>query len=210
MNDPNVNLDLLSQLIFEAFLLTIPFERHDIEYGFDKFKTDKGEISKGDKFISIYDGTSGSLRLTSRLINDEIISNVIEKACEIAINDSDKFEHNINGATINAIREIFISLNAEKYDLHMENEVIKQKSDKTIVIAEGSSGVVLGKNIEFFVKKVYFRPEGLYYKGFYEDNEKIIVSLPVDNVRIVEGKSVTGYFDFEEGEVIEVQDLVSL
>lgn len=208
MNSPKVDCDLLSQIIFEAFLLTIPFEKHDINYGHDKFKTTIGEINKKEKFISIYDATRGSLRLTSNLIKQDTLQSVLIKALEIARNNTSIFEKTITIETINAISTLIDSFDSPRKDLYTEQGEIKEKEDKQLVIACGSSGIAITTGYqEFFIKKVYYRPDGLYYKGYYSEAEdkNMSISLPIKNVMPIEGKSMIGYFDVEEDEIIDIK-----
>lgn len=208
MNSPKVDCYLLSQIIFEAFLLTIPFEKHDINFGADKFKTTIGEINKKEKFISIYDATRGSLRLTSNLIKQDTLQKVLKKALEIAINNTFSFEKTITPEIIEAISILENCFNSTRKDLYTEQGEIKEKSDKQLVIAHGSSGIAVTTGYqEFFIKKVYYRPDGLYYKGYYSESEdkNMSISLPIKNVIPIEGKSMIGYFDIEEDEIIDIK-----
>ncbi len=55
------------------------FERHDIYFGSDKYRAKRGPINEEDKFISIYDQTYGSLRLSGCILEEQILTQVLER-----------------------------------------------------------------------------------------------------------------------------------
>src|SRR5690606_4869471 len=56
-----VNLEQLSSILYEAFMLIIPFEGQDIGFAADRFRTNRGtEIQEGQPFLAIYDQIYGS------------------------------------------------------------------------------------------------------------------------------------------------------
>jgi DEAD/DEAH box helicase domain-containing protein len=209
MNNSNFNSNAFAKILFEAYLITVPFERHDISFGFDKFNIEKSIVNKGDNFICIYDSNPGSLRLTNHLTNTDILKETLNTALEIALNDSDSFEDSISNETIEVIKILVDCVNSEKQELYFEDNDIKEKSDKRLVIIEGSSGLVISNgNQEFFIKKVFYKSNGeLYYKGYYNQDAKpsdLAISIPALKIFPIEGKSLMGYYDEDEDIVIPV------
>lgn len=211
MNQKNIQNITLAKIIFEAFLITVPFERHDISFGSDSFNIVKSVVNKGDNFICIYDSNPGSLRLTNHLTNPDILRKTLKTALNIAINDSDNFEEVITAETIQVIENLIDCMNNEKQELKFEDDDIKEKSTNHLVIVEGSSGIVMSNgNKEFFVKKVFYKSTGeLFYKGAYTSGVVIkdaLISIPVSKVMSISGKSIMGYYDEDEGMVIPLDN----
>src|SRR5205814_6945698 len=86
LSSPKVNCDLLAQLMFEGFLMMIPFERRDIAVAVDKHRVNRSPISEGQRFIALYDQTYGSLRLSGRILDGNIIREVINRTM-VLLND---------------------------------------------------------------------------------------------------------------------------
>jgi DEAD/DEAH box helicase domain-containing protein len=65
-----VEREALAALLYEAFFIQIPFERQDINFAADAHRAQRGPINEGSNFVAIYDQTYGSLRLTSRIMDE--------------------------------------------------------------------------------------------------------------------------------------------
>lgn len=142
LSQPNVNTNIISQLIYEVFLLNIPFEKQDVNYGKNKFPHNALNFEEGVNFIAIYDQSFGSLRLTKRLTELEELKKVFKITCEL-INDPDyKFSlvdnEEINEETANAI---FIMRNCLNEDSH---EIQLNSSGQISVIKIGSECLYQG------------------------------------------------------------------
>jgi len=120
-NKPKVRCDVIANLLLEAFLMIIPFERRDLHFANDKHRIKRGTIKEGDRFICIYDQTYGSLRLSSRILEKQILKQVVEKSAELAKHD-DTLE--ITPQTILAIERILSSLSKSPLDFSFESEKI--------------------------------------------------------------------------------------
>lgn len=211
-NNQKVRCDVISNLLFEAFLMIVPFERRDIHFASDKHRVKCKTINEGDKFICIYDQTYGSLRLSGRIMEKQIFKKVLEKAVELA----QHFESlDINSETIAALKQVFDSLSESPVHISLESEKrIQSEIDRfEKVIMPGSKGLNIDRNNEeFFVEGVFFSPslKGLAYRGkhLYERTPKfdnVIISIPINSLKEIPGESKIGLYDYETGELKEIE-----
>lgn len=206
--DEGVKCSLLAKIVFEAFLMTIPFDKQDVHFGDDKHRTERTRFNKGSRFLSIYDQTYGSLRLTSRLMEFNTLKKVLGYAVEIAEND-ERFE--LSGEEKNALSIIYTSLQQnEPEDITLHEAVVKEIADNIEKIVQpGSVGLNIqdDKNEEFWVEEIFYHPDaGLMYKGkaLYQQSKKAsatMVLVPVGYIKEVPGESEVGYYNYETGEI---------
>ena len=84
-NNDFISLEEICNILLESFLIIIPYEKRDIACAYDKFHENIKilNIFQNSKYIVIYDQTYGSLRLTNRIMCQDIFLRIIEKAIEI-------------------------------------------------------------------------------------------------------------------------------
>ncbi len=206
LNDINVNRGILADILFNAFLMTIPFERQDISFGFDKHRTDRDYFKEGDRFVSIFDHTYGSLRLTSRLMEPEILASVFEKSIDIAENEK---RYDINPETLSALKEMNDTLSNEDEAIALESSEVTISEQLEKIILPGSKGLNIRRsNEEFFIEDVFFRPEGLAYRGKHLSqlgskfkNTEVVV--PVKFIIEISGETKIGYYNYYNGQIEE-------
>jgi DEAD/DEAH box helicase domain-containing protein len=70
-----VKIEAIANIFFNVFLTNIPFEPQDLNFCIGSFNAlnNGGLFSSGDNYICIFDKTYGSLRLTSRLMYQDIL-----------------------------------------------------------------------------------------------------------------------------------------
>ncbi len=204
LNNANVQCNLIANILYEAFIIAVPFESRDIHFACDKFKISNEYIKKGDKFISIYDQTYGSLRLSSRFSNKDILREALEISVKLAENDSNI---NINQETLLALKELQLSSLSNPIDIELE---YKQESRKNgiepnlvEVILPGSEGIDLVNNKEYIVEGVFYSKiyDALVYRGRHKydiDEEKYIIT-PLKNIKEISGVSKYGFYNQEMG-----------
>lgn len=208
LNKSKVDVDLMSVVLFEAFLMIIPFERRDVNFAVDKHRMRREQfgIEKDSRFIAIYDQTYGSLRLTSRLLDIETLRLTLKKAVEIL--SIRKFPSS-NTETIAALECLLAEtmLASRVLTLQAEEEVHSDQT-RTRVLLPGSRGLAIqNNNKEFIVEGIFFdvRNQRLSYRGRYTDhryaNETTISTLPVEWVVEVPDESSFGYYSWETGEI---------
>lgn len=204
LENNGVQRELLSEILFEAFLLQVPFERQDLNVGTDRFRVSRGDYSEDTHFICIYDQTYGSLRLSSRLMEPEVLRGVLEKALDIATNDS-AFE--VSAPTLVALQDLCTASATHPVQNDIQDEIDIPLENRVQVIAPGSVGLYPDyHNEEFHVEDVVFTPKGLVYRGkrmsqVGERFETVVVTAPVDKIVAIPGLTELGWYDYDTGEV---------
>lgn len=211
--EDGVSRRTLADLLYEVFLLLVPFERRDINYATDKHRMDIApRINKGDPFVTIYDQTYGSLRLTSRLMREEIVPNLFKVSRELAeelnyANEApgilDVLDTLIQETGKGVSQLIFNTENTE-------TETGESPDEHQRVILPGSKGLNLNRgNEEFFVSRVFHTRDGLRYEGETETFSKYhnkTASYPfVDDIAEIPGVSEIGYYSHLTGDVEPIE-----
>ncbi|MCL0075712.1 hypothetical protein M1O17_02385, partial [Dehalococcoidia bacterium] len=213
LNSLNVRSNVIANLLFEAFLMVVPFERRDISFASDRHRVGSGPITEGDRFVSIYDQTYGSLRLSGRLSEEHVLKPVLEKCVELAryLGSPD-----INCETMEAIEKIQSSSLEPAVQVHLKSETSTSiDADRFVkVIMPGSKGLNVNKNNEeFAVAAVFFSPEigGLAYRGKQIPEktspayEGLTTIISIASITEVPGESRLGLYCYQTGEIEEVK-----
>lgn len=208
LNSNNVKNGLLSEILFEAFLMTIPFERQDVSFGSDKHRKERDLFSEGSRFISIFDQTYGSLRLTSRLMDIDIITNVFETALSIAENEK---RYEINSQTLDAIKEINKSLLNSAQKMVIEDGITSIPDDYEKILLPGSIGLNQRRqNEEFRIDAIFFSRDfnSLVYRGKHLSQqlkkfEGVEITVPIKDIVEVPGESNIGFYNYATGEIVD-------
>ena len=211
-NSLGVHCDAIANLLFEAFLMVVPFERHDINFASDKHRAKTGAINEGDRFVCIYDQTYGSLRLSGHILEEQILKQVLEKGIELAQYDENL---DINSETIIALERVLASLSEPPIEFSFELEKgLQIDTDRFVrVIMPGSKGLNINKdNEEFLVEGVFYSPaiRGLAYRGRYtleiaQKFEGMTTTISVDSLKEIPGESRLGLYNYETGEIRELE-----
>jgi DEAD/DEAH box helicase domain-containing protein len=212
LDKEGVNTGLLAELIYEAFLLCIPFERQDINFTSDRFRTGREPlISVEDRFIAIFDQTYGSLRLTGRLMDEGILTEVLEVAKELAVTPE---IGEISSETIKALDELLASSKKSSSEVVFTTESSEFAPDKEAqyekVILPGSKGLNLNRdNEEFFVDRVFLTRDGLRYEGITETHighlEKTSCMAFASDIVEIPGVSKLGLYNYETGNIEDIE-----
>jgi DEAD/DEAH box helicase domain-containing protein len=207
LNKEKLDYEALSTLLYEIFLILIPFERQDISFGVDKHRAKRGPIEEGSRFIAIYDQTYGSLRLSGRLLERDILQKVFEKAVKFC---EHKEVLEINSETVQVIKVLYNSLLNEGLDLPFEfnghKQILSHKYER--VIMPGSKGLNINRqNEEFEVEDVFFHPSigGLSYRGrSISTTDKTVKDIiPIKALVEIPGESRIGRYNYDTGEIEE-------
>ena len=203
-------LDQAAKLILEAFLFRVPFERQDVNIAVDRHRVGKEPyFQEGDKFIAFYDQTYGSLRLSGKLLEAQLLQKLFEQALEIAVVD-DGWE--VSGETVRLLEQLHDSVQNGYREIELDTPaaVLDEDEQYVRVIAPDSVGMALvGGNREFRVESVFFSPRqnGLCYRGRYLDQEKHDTStiiLPITSVAEIPGESRESRYNLDSGEMEEL------
>ncbi len=210
----HVKCATIAEIIDEAFLMSLPFERQDISAGADKHRATRDGVREGQRFVCVYDQTYGSLRLTSHLMKTDVIRDVFARARDIALHDQN-FE--INRETLEVLQEMADCVLHEPEDTTDTSATPKPGEQFVEVVWPGSVGINIHKdNEEFEVEGVFFSPQlgQMAYRGKHVSQKRkaeqvnsrhssTTVAVPVSHIRPLNGESRTGYYDVEKGELLE-------
>ncbi|CAB3785926.1 ATP-dependent RNA helicase SrmB [Paraburkholderia ultramafica] len=209
-----VRRSVLAEIIQEAFLMSLPFERQDISAGADKHRATRDPVTEGDKFICVYDQTYGSLRLTSHLMKKEVLRDVFTRARDIALNDANL---ELNEETVRVITELAECVEQEPSELGDAATSGNQAEQFVPIVSPGSIGINVHRdNEEFEVDGVFFSPQmqGLAYRGrpvsgrmkveaANRRHSATTIQVPIDHIRPLNGESKIGYYSMETGEMFD-------
>ncbi|MDX2192303.1 MAG: DEAD/DEAH box helicase [Gemmatimonadales bacterium] len=182
-----------AQVLLEALLYEVPFDRQDIEVAVDRLWVDHMHLKKEMRFLAVYDQTYGSLELASRLADTECLQLVLRRAVALA-----KQAATVQHALFSAMLEA--SMHArEVIDVRTGTLLL----DDQHVICPGSHGLYLPDgNVPMLVKRVFFHPQlQLAYAGSIAGWKESEISCRVSDVRPIPGESRLGKYNFNTGEV---------
>lgn len=209
-----VSSNRLAELLYECFLMEIPFERQDINWAAGRLKIPRGPFQAGTCFITIFDQTYGSLRLSGRLMDPDVIRKVLLRALDLSHADT---LVDLNQETVECLNEMGLSTEVPEREALLEitssdrDAGAAEVTNRFVqVILPGSVGLDRMKdNEEFYVETVFFSPDGLRYRGRHpSDTETTVkITVPVQNLVHVPGESKVGWYDLETGEVLEDEAL---
>jgi DEAD/DEAH box helicase domain-containing protein len=213
LNKSKVETEPICLALFEAFLIIVPFERRDVNFAVDKHRMARNQfaIEKDAKFITIYDQTYGSLRLTSRLMFGDILRSTISKGIEIcALGEVT----NAKKEAIEALEGILAETQNPPIDHAVQAEEERQSNQNFIkILLPNSRGLAIHNgNKEFQVEGVFFdlKSQRLSYRGRYVeqqyDNKTTKIILPVEGLIEVPGDANLGYYDLETGEITNLSE----
>lgn len=207
LNQEGVDSRLIANLIYESFLMIVPLERQDVNNSSDKFRLKLKPIRKGDKFIAIFDQTYGSLRLTSRIMENGLLNKILLQARQL-VDKQESFE--VNEPTRNALDELIRETEKPCRSLVFSGDEILQSNTNVVrVIMPESKGLLISRdNEEFHVKRVFFSPSGLRYEGKTSQmnaSSTNATMLPlIEHVIEIPGESKVGLYNFETGVTEEI------
>lgn len=212
MNRKNVRNELIAQMLFEAFLMVHPFERRDIHFAADRYRVERGPINEGAKFVAIYDQTYGSLRLSSRILEEQTLRGIQEKMNVVMKIRQEEGNLEKDSETAVAIGEILACLDEmpERFSVGKEDTPAGIDSDAVRVILPGSKGLnIRNNNEEFFVEDVFYSPhcKGLAYRGHNGNGAKAInhdvkTIVALSSLIEIPGESKMGLYNPESGELV--------
>ena len=209
LSAPGVRAELCAQLLYEAFLSLVPFERQDVGSATDRHRSDREFVGRGQTFIAIYDQTYGSLRLSSRLLDGDLLPRVLTRARELA--DASDMREN-EPLTASALDEL-TSISTEDLrdlDLGATLAAVGASGDSIQVVMPGSRGLdVSHSNHPFTVTAIFFSPklQSVAYRGRREttpDDEDVVDIIAVDCLVPIPGESTVGAYDPETGNLVEL------
>lgn len=209
LNVPGVDTETLASLLFEALLMTAPFERQDIGSSAGKIAVPTTLAPKDSRYIALFDQTYGSLRLSGRIFDPGVFSAVMTRTIELLSNAD---SGSPSDATITAARAILESSLGLGANLSLsEQDSTTLEHSRARVIMPGSVGINTGNaNEEFIVSRVIVNPRlgGLSYVGRHATtkNSGQSETIPAHQLVAIQGESEEGYYDYETGDVSQIRD----
>lgn len=197
--------DTYASLLYEALLMTAPYERQDLGHAVDKVRVQGGPLDHGRRFVTIFDQTYGSLRLSGRLLEPGILPSVAQSAVDLAEHDDSGRVDEQTLAIARALREA-TEHEPTKFTVSATGDV-DTSSERLLVILPGSRGINLTNgNTEFAVERVVVVPRlgGLAYRGRHDTTVTVqgqSENVPYHALQPIPGESQMGYYNFETGEV---------
>jgi DEAD/DEAH box helicase domain-containing protein len=208
LNKERVECLSLAELIYETFLLKIPFERQDINFAVDKFRVNrKPVVQQGSRFIALYDQTYGSLRLSGRLMEPGILNQTLREARALADTQETLI---LNSETLAALDTLVEATAYKQASISFGSDVAgtAQADSSTRVILADSKGLIASRCEEFLVKRTFFAPDGLSYEGqtLSQIGKHETTIMLVQMVLEIPGVSKIGYYNYRTGQVEEAEE----
>ncbi|MDA8063966.1 MAG: DEAD/DEAH box helicase [Thermaerobacter sp.] len=202
--------------LLEAFLLEVAGERGEVASGTGRIR-EGGELSDR-RFVALYDQTYGSLRLTARLLDPQVLPRCLATAAQLLRQGPQSQEEGEAEAAAEEFERAAailerLALDAGKpgepfrADLFAAGETAAAEAQEERVILPGQTGILLhGVGEEFEVEAVFHHPrDGLMYRGHRvgEAPSEVVTSFPVGRVGPISGVTRMGTYDYETGQVVE-------
>lgn len=198
LNEEKVNVSIIAQFLYEAFILLIPYERQDINVATDKFRIKMEPLKKDGKFIAIYDQTYGSLRLTSRVLEENVLNRILVEAKNMIIRQE---VADVNQPTLDALDVLIKSTDKPKSLISLGQKINSSlgANYKRVILPKSKGTLLTVNNEEFIVDRVFLTLDGLRYEGKTSQQLTERLAPLVDHVKEIPGESKTGYYNFSTG-----------
>jgi DEAD/DEAH box helicase domain-containing protein len=208
------DLDLVARLLLESFLSIVPFEHRDVNASSGTLRRANPYAPQGSPFLCVYDATFGSLHLSSRLLEPEVLHKV---GMLLSQTDSQSLSEDSSEVLDDATVRIACLLGGElcqkqlpmSIQLPAEPDQSSTPDRYVSIILPGSCGLSPSLNEErFIVSGVRFVPSVncLCYTGHHESEvnvaEDTTIYMPVSRVEQIPGISKMGFYDLESGAVL--------
>jgi DEAD/DEAH box helicase domain-containing protein len=202
-------LILMNSFLYEAFKIVFPFENKDLDFGVDKSKVNKEFINENDLFLSIFDQTYGSLRLSGNFLDKNRLKDILEYALYLA-QETEEIEINKTEKIINLLQNLIKNFNYRTINLNTTNEIYNLNEEYMVkILKPGSKGLNIKLDNEIFeIEEITYTPRGLHYKGKYPNTtnprERYTTHLvPIENIQPIPGESEFGIYNLMEASFVE-------
>jgi DEAD/DEAH box helicase domain-containing protein len=188
--------------VYEAFLMAVPVERRDVGVAVDAHRVARGPLQDGRRFIALYDQTYGSLRISGRVLEADLLGDLLTTALELCHEDEESPERL---AALPVLRDMVDALDEPEGERWWTAATQPVAGANLVpVILPGSLGLqLLHDNREFHVQAVFFSPHGLKYRGTNSATRRGATDVvPLDQLVPLEGVSEMGFYDLETGEIV--------
>jgi DEAD/DEAH box helicase domain-containing protein len=206
LSAPGIYPPALAELLYDVFLLLVPFDQQDIGWAADSFREEHlPTIQAEQPFLAIFDQVYGSLRLSARLLEPGLLGCVLLEACLIA---GQQELAAINPPGRQALKQLCRTAFSERVQ-HMAFGVKELPTPEGAerVILPDSKGLLLRSSEEFRVVRIIHLPGSICYEGIPASmaGTAATVMPQLADVAEIPGESHVGLYYPESGvlEVIE-------
>ena len=191
----------LAELLYEAFMLLVPFDRQDIGWAGDFVRQERLPfIRENQPFLTIFDQTYGSLRLSARLLDPGLLGRVLLEACLLA---GDQVQPLLNEPTRTALAQMTIAaLSQPSLELAFNQSEASVPPGWERVVMPESKGLLMRSNEEFRVLRLIQTPLGMCYEGVpasLSGSNATTVMPQLSDVAEIPGESRIGLYDSATG-----------
>lgn len=206
-----VNLELAASIFYDAFMLMFPFDRQDIGFAADHLRVAREPFfPSGLPFLTIYDQTYGSLRLSARLLEPGTLGKALTEA---ALLGSQQETLTGSPATLGALVEMARAAFHEPREKLGFGSPDRQGSalsqdirDPELwerVVMPGSKGLMVRTNEEFEVIRILKTPAGISYEGTPASLQGTGASVMplITDVAEIPGETEAGWYNIQTGAI---------
>lgn len=198
-------LNGLASLVYEAFLETMALDRADLGMAVDRLRATWEPLRKGSRFVAVFDSTYGSLRLSSRMAEQEALIAILEHAKSMAPH-GENAEALLQTIAV-LIDELRVPARRLSFD-SMDGPAPTTDADHIeVVVAPDSVATNIHRgNREFRVQEVFYSPAGLRYRGEYSDDEftdGTTTVLALESLIAIPGVTQTALYDLNLGVIVD-------
>jgi DEAD/DEAH box helicase domain-containing protein len=198
-----VRVTEIADVLLDALLHMVPIERQDIAAGTGKIRVERHGLSRTDRFVALYDRTYGSLRLSSRIAATETLRQALARAIALA-----KAGRITDQATLEALQAIAADAslpgNPVTESTSLDSDGPMDADDTLVpVIQPGSCGVHRSNGAVFFVKAVFYAPDGIRYRGRFDHQkaDDVLGHIAADQIGELAGDTEWATFNLATGEI---------
>jgi DEAD/DEAH box helicase domain-containing protein len=203
--EPGVHTAALAELLYEVFLMLLPFDRQDIGWSADVFREAHPPfIGQEQPFLAIYDQVYGSLRLSARILGPGLLGCVLLDACLLAGRQA---QGTVNAAGKDALVKMCkraFKAKTQRLDFRLVEQPLPQDAER--VILPESKGLLLRSSEEFHVVRIIQLPGAVCYEGIPASltGSAATIMPQLLDVAEIPGESLMGLYYPDSGKIEEI------
>lgn len=202
-------IEAIANIFFNVFLTNIPFEPLDLSFCIGSFNelNNGGLFSAGDNYICIFDKTYGSLRLTSRLMHQDILLASLNSALDWL--ETAEFVYTKDGDEVlidQEIRTFFHDFREEvlEQEAPLRHHNVEQ-SNRVPILALQQSIKMTNDETEYILDHVYAQQVNGVTTILYElkkENGEVVLEIPQSALDVTPEHRII-HFDPNRNRIIE-------
>ncbi|WP_154859423.1 DEAD/DEAH box helicase [Cyclobacterium xiamenense] len=199
-------VEAIANIFFNVFLTNIPFEPQDLNFCIGSFTAlNNGDIfDTGERYLCIYDKTYGSLRLTSRLMFQEVLLASINSALDWL--DTAEYVYTKDGEQVFIDQEIidfFINLRTEvlapETEIQRNNQNERNAMNQQVVpiLSLNQKIKIINDDQDYIIDWVYPQivngVSTILYDLKIENSDETLEGIPQSSLQVTENHTLTQY-----------------